>query len=118
MDIVQEATKVFHNDLTERLEEECVTTEEIPFYRCDSVELFVVSRFTVLLGQTIPNVGDVIKHWENDIVGETHDNMEILPDNTKAIRILKVKKIEPLTTGGYNPEGIIMTIEGELILNS
>ena len=77
-----------------------------------------MTQFYVLLGEVIPKVGDMIKHWEGDMIGETTDFTAILPDNTKAIKITKIKKIEPLTTGGYNPEGIIMTIEGDLILNS
>ena len=112
---------IFHSEVSvdqDTTTEEVKQEETIATHRASSIELHIVTKFSVLLGEVIPKVGDLIKHWDNEVIGETTDFTAILPDNTKAIKITKVKKIEPLTTGGYYPEGIIMTVEGDLILNS
>ncbi len=97
---------IFHSEVSvdqDTTTEEVKQEETIATHRASSIELHIVTKFSVLLGE---------------VIGETTDFTAILPDNTKAIKITKIKKIEPLTTGGYYPEGIIMTVEGDLILNS
>ena len=73
------------------------------FRRCDKISMSVLSTFSVLLGEALPKIGDVVTHWETPMVGKAEETgLEILPDNTQALKITKIKNIEPMTTGGLS----------------